>query len=90
MKLLFATGGTGGHINPALAIAGEIRLRQPDADITFVGTPNGMESRLVPAEEFMDALSCGMVEVWDLAEHFDVTEDFIRKAVEIYKIKSII
>ncbi|MBQ3045617.1 MAG: ImmA/IrrE family metallo-endopeptidase [Clostridia bacterium] len=47
-------------------------------------------SRLVPAEEFMDALSCGMVEVWELAEHFDVTEDFIRKAVEIYKIKNVL
>ncbi|MBE6760348.1 MAG: undecaprenyldiphospho-muramoylpentapeptide beta-N-acetylglucosaminyltransferase [Ruminococcaceae bacterium] len=52
MKVLIAGGGTAGHINPALAIAGEIRLRQPDADITFVGTPTGMESRLVPAEGY--------------------------------------
>lgn len=52
MKVLIAGGGTAGHINPALAIAGEIRMRQPDADITFVGTPNGMESRLVPAEGY--------------------------------------
>lgn len=38
MKILFATGGTGGHINPALAAAGEIKKQYPDAEILFVGT----------------------------------------------------
>ena len=52
MKALIAGGGTAGHINPALAIAGEIKRRQPDAEITFVGTPHGMESKLVPAEGY--------------------------------------
>ena len=52
MKVLIAGGGTAGHINPALAIAGQIKKMQPDAEITFVGTPNGMESRLVPAEGY--------------------------------------
>ena len=52
LKVLIAGGGTAGHINPALAIAGEIRRRLPDAQITFVGTPNGMESRLVPQEGY--------------------------------------
>lgn len=47
-------------------------------------------SRLVPAEEFVKALNTGMVEVWELAEYFEVTEDFIRKAAEIYKIKNIL
>lgn len=41
-------GGTGGHINPALAIADTIRQKLPDAEIAFVGTPKGMENRLVP------------------------------------------
>lgn len=49
MKYLLAGGGTAGHINPALAIAEQIKKSDPQADITFVGTPNGMESRLVPA-----------------------------------------
>ncbi|MBP3414211.1 MAG: undecaprenyldiphospho-muramoylpentapeptide beta-N-acetylglucosaminyltransferase [Clostridia bacterium] len=48
MKVLIAGGGTAGHINPALAIAGGIMKRWPDAEITFVGTPTGMESELVP------------------------------------------
>ena len=52
MKILFAAGGTGGHINPALAAAGDIRERYPDAEILFVGTKNKMEARLVPAAGF--------------------------------------
>jgi len=51
-KILFATGGTGGHINPALAVAGLIRDTCPDAEILFVGTAEKMESRLVPAAGF--------------------------------------
>ena len=49
MKVLFAAGGTGGHINPALAAAGMVRERHPEAQILFVGTAEKMEARLVPA-----------------------------------------
>ena len=52
MKIMFAAGGTGGHINPALAAAGEIRRRYPDAQLLFIGTKEKMESRLVPAAGF--------------------------------------
>ena len=48
-KILFATGGTGGHINPALAVAGYIRDNYPQAEILFVGTAVKMEAQLVPA-----------------------------------------
>lgn len=48
-KILFATGGTGGHINPALAVAGYIRETYPKAEILFVGTADRMEAQLVPA-----------------------------------------
>ncbi len=47
MKVLLAGGGTAGHINPALAIAGTIKKHQPDAEILFVGNQKGMEARLV-------------------------------------------
>lgn len=52
MRVLFAAGGTGGHINPALAAAGELRAQYPDAQILFVGTEDHMEARLVPAAGF--------------------------------------
>ena len=48
-KILFATGGTGGHITPALAVAGYIRENYPKAEILFVGTADRMEAQLVPA-----------------------------------------
>ncbi|MDE5768209.1 MAG: undecaprenyldiphospho-muramoylpentapeptide beta-N-acetylglucosaminyltransferase [Oscillospiraceae bacterium] len=48
MKILLAGGGTGGHINPALAIAGIIRKHVPNAEFLFAGTPNGMEAKLIP------------------------------------------
>lgn len=52
MKFLFATGGTAGHINPALAVASYIRDNYPDAEIMFIGTADHMESRLVPNAGF--------------------------------------
>ena len=41
-------GGTGGHVNPALAIADTIRQNEPDSEIIFVGTRHGKETELVP------------------------------------------
>lgn len=52
MKILFATGGTAGHINPALAAASYIREMKSDAEILFIGTADHMESRLVPDAGF--------------------------------------
>ena len=52
MKFLFATGGTAGHINPALASAQYIRENNPDSEIMFIGTADHMEARLVPAAGF--------------------------------------
>lgn len=52
MKVLFAGGGTAGHINPALAIAGYLREKQPDAEILFIGNRGGMEEKLVPKAGF--------------------------------------
>jgi UDP-N-acetylglucosamine--N-acetylmuramyl-(pentapeptide) pyrophosphoryl-undecaprenol N-acetylglucosamine transferase len=52
MKVLLAGGGTAGHINPALAIARHIRERNPQADIKFVGTKEGLEYSLVTKEGY--------------------------------------
>jgi len=48
LRAIFAGGGTGGHVFPALAIAEEIIRRHSEAEILFVGTKRGMESSLVP------------------------------------------
>jgi UDP-N-acetylglucosamine--N-acetylmuramyl-(pentapeptide) pyrophosphoryl-undecaprenol N-acetylglucosamine transferase len=52
MRILFAGGGTAGHINPALAIAGYVKEQEPDTEILYVGAKGGMEERLVPAAGF--------------------------------------
>ncbi len=52
MRAVFTCGGTGGHINPALAIAKMLRERQPDSEILFIGAEDGMEKTLVPREGF--------------------------------------
>ena len=49
MRVLLSGGGTAGHINPAIAIADLIKKHDPHAEIAFVGTPDGMENRLVTA-----------------------------------------
>ncbi len=48
LRVLIAGGGTGGHIIPALAIADALRTEPGGAEILFLGTPRGLESRLVP------------------------------------------
>ena len=48
MNFLFTCGGTAGHINPALAVAGILRDRMPDCGILFVGANGKMETDLVP------------------------------------------
>ncbi len=52
LKVIFAGGGTAGHINPALAIAGYLKQKQPDAEILYIGNKGGMEERLVPQAGF--------------------------------------
>ena len=48
MKVVLSGGGTGGHIYPALTIAGALRRLDPDCEITFVGTQKGLEKDIIP------------------------------------------
>ena len=48
MKIIFAGGGTAGHINPALSIADYIKERESDFEALFIGTERGLEKKLVP------------------------------------------
>lgn len=51
-KILFAAGGTGGHLFPALAIAEEIRKKNPSTIFLFAGTKDKIEARVVPQRGF--------------------------------------
>ena len=48
MRILFSGGASGGHVNPALAIAEIMKANYPGCEIAFVGTPDGIENSLVP------------------------------------------
>ena len=48
MRVIIAAAGTGGHINPGLAIASKIKKEQPNSEIIFIGTTRGLENDLVP------------------------------------------
>ena len=61
LRVLIAGGGTGGHIIPALAIADELK-KCCNANIRFIGTPRGLESRLVPAAGYpLDLIEVGQL-----------------------------
>ena len=63
MRVLIAAGGTAGHINPALAIAGALKKADPTAEIHFAGRKEGMEYRLVTHAVLQNTLQaiCAMM-----------------------------
>ena len=48
MKVIIAAAGTGGHINPGIAIANKIEQEEKDSEIIYIGTERGIEKDLVP------------------------------------------
>ena len=48
MRAIIAAAGTGGHINPGIAIANKIKEKEPNSEMVFVGTGRGLEKDLVP------------------------------------------
>ena len=52
MRCVFACGGTAGHINPALGVAGKVREQVPGSEILFIGAEGKMEMDLVPLEGY--------------------------------------
>jgi len=56
MKILIAAGGTGGHIYPGIAVAREIMRRDETSEVLFVGTSRGLETKIVPDNNFQLSL----------------------------------
>jgi len=52
VRVVIAGGGTGGHLYPGIAVARELQSRQPDAVVSFAGTAQGIEARVIPREGF--------------------------------------
>lgn len=52
LKVIISGGGTGGHIYPGISLAYELKNRDVENDILFVGTERGLESKLIPREGF--------------------------------------
>ena len=50
MRVVIAGGGTGGHLYPGIAVARELMARDSTAEVSFVGTASGIESRVLPRE----------------------------------------
>lgn len=67
-RFLFAGGGTGGHLYPAIAVADEIKRMQPEAQILFVGTKSRIEGKVVPilGYQFKSIWIKGFARKWTL------------------------
>jgi UDP-N-acetylglucosamine--N-acetylmuramyl-(pentapeptide) pyrophosphoryl-undecaprenol N-acetylglucosamine transferase len=87
MRIIFAGGGTAGHINPALAIANFILKRRPDSEFLFVGTKRGLEGRLVSEAgfdiKFIDVAGLDRKRLW---RNFSAARKMILSFIESKKI----
>ncbi len=78
MRVIMAGGGTGGHVIPALAIAQELRSHY-GAEVLFVGTRRGIETRLVPAAGFaLHLIEVGALNRVDFATRLKTLMDLPR------------
>jgi UDP-N-acetylglucosamine--N-acetylmuramyl-(pentapeptide) pyrophosphoryl-undecaprenol N-acetylglucosamine transferase len=60
MRVVIAGGGTGGHLYPGIAVARELLTRRRDAQVSFAGTSQGIEARVLPREGFtLDVIRSG-------------------------------
>ena len=60
LRVVIAGGGTGGHLYPGIAVARELIARRPDAQVSFAGTAQGIEARVLPREGFeLDTIRSG-------------------------------
>ena len=83
MNLIFTCGGTGGHINPAIAVANIMRERHPDANILFIGAKGHMEEQLVPKAGF--ELKCLNVSGLSRGKSFGAIKKNVKTVVDTAK-----
>ena len=69
MRVIISAAGTGGHINPGIAIANKIKEKNPKAEILFIGTNRGLENDLVPRAGY----KLKTIDVYGLKKEFSLT-----------------
>ncbi len=79
MKVIIACAGTGGHINPGIAIANKIKEENHSADILFIGTDRGLEVDLVPRAGY----SLKTIEAYGLSKKINI--DNLKKMIKTLK-----
>ncbi len=79
MKVIIAAAGTGGHINPGIAIANKIKQEEKDSEIIFIGTTRGMENDLVPRAGY----ELKTIDAYGLSKKISI--DNIKKLYKTYK-----
>lgn len=82
MKVIIAAAGTGGHINPGLAIANKIKEEEKDSEIIFIGTTRGLENDLVPRAGY----KLKTIEAYGLSKKISI--DNMKKMCETLKATS--
>lgn len=83
MRVVIAAAGTGGHINPGLAIANEIKEKEPDSKIIFIGTSRGLENNLVPRAGY----ELKQIEAYGISRKLNISN--IKKLYKTYKSVSV-
>ena len=79
MKVIIAAAGTGGHINPGIAIANKIKEEQKNSEIIFIGTTRGLENDLVPRAGY----KLRTIEAYGLSKKISI--DNFKKLYKTYK-----
>ena len=79
MKVIIAAAGSGGHINPGIAIANKIKEEQKDSEIIFIGTDRGLENDLVPRAGY----GLKTIEAYGLSKEISIEN--LKKIYKTYK-----
>ncbi len=87
MRYIITGGGTGGHIYPALSIAEELKKQDENAEILFVGTKKGMESRIVVEQGYdIEFITASGIDRKNIFKNFKVVKDVFKGTKEAEKI----
>lgn len=79
MRVIIAAAGTGGHINPGIAIANKIKKENKDSEIIFIGTTRGLENDLVPRAGY----KLKTIDAYGLSK--SISLENIKKMIKTYK-----